>query len=155
MNFWDPIYGNPQEGYQVYGVSKANHHCHSDRNNRSQQPPAQLFEMVEERHLGQESAAYDRSFNQNPASLTAVVTPTRFSTKPANVRRNRRHRSLLVRPILCQAFGRSPFGAKICSMGFSNSFATLNASVRLGSYFSVSIALMVWRDTPSLAARSA
>src|ERR1035437_9251513 len=29
--------------------------------------------------------------------------------------------------------------------------ATLNASGRLGSYFSVSIALTVWRETPSLA----
>src|SRR6185295_17692685 len=33
--------------------------------------------------------------------------------------------------------------------------AILNASSRLGEYFSVSIALMVWRDTSSLSARSA
>jgi hypothetical protein len=44
---------------------------------------------------------------------------------------------------------------KIASIGRLNNCAILNASDRLGSYFSVSMALIVCRDTPSASARSA
>src|SRR5476649_1873896 len=48
-----------------------------------------------------------------------------------------------------------PYALKISSTGLRNILAILNAKGRLGSYFSVSMALMVWRETPSFPARSA
>jgi Transposase len=47
------------------------------------------------------------------------------------------------------------YALKISSIGLRNSFASLNARGRLGSYFSVSIAFTVWRETPSFTATSA
>src|SRR5262245_2819772 len=44
--------------------------------------------------------------------------------------------------------------SKISSIGSLRSFEILNAKGRLGSYFSVSMALMVCLETPSLSARS-
>jgi hypothetical protein len=44
--------------------------------------------------------------------------------------------------------------SKMSSMRIRNSRAIRKASVRLGSYFSVSIAFTVWRDTPRCFARS-
>jgi hypothetical protein len=43
----------------------------------------------------------------------------------------------------------------ISSIFFPNNFAILNANGKLGSYFSVSMALMVWRETFNLFAKSA
>src|SRR5271170_2279915 len=48
----------------------------------------------------------------------------------------------------------SLFNSKMSSIFILNRRATLKASGRLGSYFSVSIALTVWRETSSLSARS-
>src|SRR6188768_387691 len=50
--------------------------------------------------------------------------------------------------------GRCLHASKISSTGSLNSFPIFSANGRLGSYFSVSIALIVWRETASFSASS-
>src|SRR5262245_42402881 len=57
-------------------------------------------------------------------------------------------------PLWGSLFSQSVSASKISSMRCLKSRAIFNARGKLGSYFSVSMALIVCRETPSLSARS-